>query len=529
MANVRAKWSLLVFGDELEACLLAITAARQGCKVTLARTATGMLGGLSTRGGLSYMDLTPEWLFPLTRSFLDRAGLKRVALHAPTADTLLTELLKESGVTVLSGVGAWEPLLNSQNELIGLKAQAHGDLSADFIVDATPDASLARACGVPALKGLGGLFGTHDRVQGLGVSPIFRVAGLSRLRLKAAEKRLRQNAQTPQLLAEVFPHLNAEQRQSLIHRPTYAPKSLDYIDILNPTLGAAYHRWRYGNTLSYEQAPFWIDGANIACLPDGTLGFNGLLGYWPNLNEQIALSEEKIPVPTEFTQELQAVERFLQEFTATPQLRVLAPQSLYVRQSITLQAQHNLSGQEILSGGVPEYEAIGTFSYWLDFRGLHPWMAYPELHPLPKPVYRSGLNLCLPKAEHKQWRRLLFLSRSAGYSPLSQGACRIVQHQAMLGEALGVAFGLLAKGYAEHISQLSAQEIRAGLQLWADELGQTLPPLEGVDTLAAQPVLSNSWLLAGDAALVHALQKAEPNTTLEGTVWQAPIRCGYDV
>ena len=512
--------SIAVLGDELESCLFAVAAAKQGANVTLLRRSDACLGGLSTRGGLSYMDITPELLPPLFHHFLKAVGWKRVALNPEKAHETLLTWFDELKIKLLSNVTYWESQTDSLGQLVKLKTN-QGDVEADWWVDSTPDAQLARALGVPYLAGLGGLCGAHPRVNSLGVSPVFRVSGLSRERLIEAEKAFREKTETSTLLEQVFPFYSETFREELLKRPIFSPEASDYIDLLNPGIGAAYHQWRYGSSVPYEQAPFWMDGYNISRLADGSLGFNGLVAYEPEWATQVALSTEQVPIPSRYLEELKAVETFLQTFTLTPDLKVHPPKSLYVRQTLQLQARQNLTGFDLLSGGKAEATSIGSFSYWIDLRGLHPWLAYPDYHPLPKPVFNTSLAPNFPKA-NPAWSNLAFLGRAAGYSPLSQGACRIVQHNALIAEGLAIAL-TTAYSSKQHPLEVEPQLIRAEMQRNAEALGLTLPQCSGSSTLESKPGLAESWLLQGDRAIAAKLQNLGYGQNLGSPVWKAPL------
>ena len=485
--------SVIIVGDELEACVTACVLGWHGVKVTILRRSTSLLGGLSTRGGLSYMDLTPEFIPPMMQVILNEVGLKRVALHAETADAVLKKRLADANVSVVSGVKAHAQVEGSS--ISGIQdAHTQHVYTADFYIDATPDATLARQAGVPSMLGLGGVFGDDDAVTALGVSPVFRVAGLDYRILQTAEEGLRHRADMPDLLATHMPWLTEVERHALIDRPTYAPEASDYLDILNNVIGVAYHHWRYGDarpSIAYESAPFWVDGFNIARLNDGTLGFNGLITRMP-LAEQVKASEEGLAPTDLMLAEMLAFVDFLKEITQVNDLQLVPPEELYIRQSFLLEAIENLSGRDLFLGGVDESESVGTFSYWLDFRGVHPWKAYPDLHPLPKPVFNVGLKPHFPKRIHN----LAFVGRSSGFSPLSQGACRIVQYGCLVGEALAHALSL---GFEQGVHPLAVApsviyEAQARL---ADALAVANPPRSaGINTL--NDTLAQSALLARD-------------------------------
>jgi hypothetical protein len=488
--------SVIIVGDELEACVTACVLGWHGVKVTLLRRSNSLLGGLSTRGGLSYMDLTPEFIPPMMQVILNESGLKRVALHAETADAVLKKRLADANVSVVSGVKAHAQVEGSS--ISGIQdAHTQHVYTADFYIDATPDATLARQAGVPSMLGLGGVFGDDDAVTALGMSPVFRVAGLDYRILQTAEEGLRHRADMPDLLATHMPWLSEVERHALIERPTYAPEASDYLDILNNVIGVAYHHWRYGDarpSIAYESAPFWVDGFNIARLNDGTLGFNGLITRMP-LAEQVKASEEGLAPTALILAEMLAFVDFLKEITQVNDLQLVPPEELYIRQSFLLEAVENLSGRDLFLGGVDESESVGTFSYWLDFRGVHPWKAYPDLHPLPKPVFNVGLKPHFPKRIHN----LAFVGRSSGFSPLSQGACRIVQYGCLVGEALAHA---LALGFKQglHPLALAPSVIYEAQARLADALAVANPPRSaGVNTL--NDTLAQSALLARDEAI----------------------------
>jgi len=488
--------SVIIIGDELEACVTACVLGWHGVKVTLLRRSKSLLGGLSTRGGLSYMDLTPDFIPPMMQVILNDAGLKRVALHAETADAVLKKRLSQAGVNIVSGIQTLSPLLEKATRITGIQdANTKTIYTADFYIDATPDATTARQTGVPSLLGLGGVFGDDDAVNALGVSPVFRVDGLDYRILQIAEEGLRHRSDMPDLLARHMPWLSEDERHALIERPTYAPEESDYLDILNNVIGVAYHHWRYGDSVAYESAPFWVDGFNIARLSDGSLGFNGLITRMP-LAEQVKASEEgQAPTPDMQT-EMQAFVDFLKEMTQVDDLHLLPPEEIYIRQTYLLEAQANITGQDLFLGGVEPSESVGTFSYWLDFRGVHPWKAYADLHPLPKPVFNVGLKPHFPK----QIDNLAFVGRSSGFSPLSQGACRIVQYGCIVGEALAHA---VAIAFQQGVHPLAVEpstvyEAQASL---AEALNVANPPRSaGVSTITQ--ALAHSALLARDESII---------------------------
>ncbi|HEY9686841.1 MAG TPA: FAD-dependent oxidoreductase [Coleofasciculaceae cyanobacterium] len=433
---------VLVVGDEVESILTAVSAARSGVKVILARRSTGRFGGLSVRGGLSYMDITPEFVTGLFQEFLKRTGLIRVALNPDRAHAVLSELLQEAGIEVFSGV---EVQIETDEAGFPCLARLEADgkniiIEPQVVIDATPDADVARSLGIPYVMGLGGILGEEQNF--LGVSPVFRIEGVSVDELRAFEEQLRQQPELSAILEKALPYHPPKLRSEYITRTTFAPEDMDYIDILNPVIGIDYHIWRHGNPESYANAGIFIDGGNISRLADGSLGFNGLVAKASALDldfdDLIAMSQGG-PIPEELRAEMKEFERYLRERAGFPEARVIPPAEMYVRQTLTLLAKDNMTARKAIEGGVPAERSIGTFSYWLDLRGAMLWKHFPG-EDLSKPVFNVGLDVALPL--HPRLQNFGFVSRSAGYSPIGQGTGRIVQHNALLGEGLGVAAAL---------------------------------------------------------------------------------------
>lgn len=452
------------------------------------------------------MDITPAYVCGLFQEFLTRCALVRVALNPDRASRVLAEMLSEASIEVISGVEAHVAFDREGNPTQAILNGPAGSLTVfpQVVIDAMPDADIARASGVPYIQGLGGILGADQDF--LGVSPVFRIDGLSVPDFRVFEERLRRNPQLPQILERALPYHPPELRADYITRPTYAPDDQDYLDILNPVIGIDYHIWRHGAPESYADADIFIDGGNVSRLADGSLGFNGLVAQAKALNlrfeDLIALSHDG-PTPEILRAEMRQFEQYLREVGGFANVSVIPPESLYVRQTATLLARENMTARKAIEGGVPPEQAIGTFSYWLDLRGTQLWKLYPG-EELPKPVFNVGLDVALPV--YPKLQNFAFVSRSAGYSPIGQGTGRIVQHNALLGEGVGIAAALSALSYTSLMEVVDNQmpEIQAVLK---ERWGRPLQ-IEGQATWTAQQVLS-SQLLRRDTAIIEALRASQ--------------------
>ena len=506
------QFDVLIIGDEVESILTAVSAARAGAKVALLRRSYGRLGGLSVRGGLSYMDITVEFATGLFREFLTRAGVIRVALNPERAHRVLADMLREDNVSIFSGVEAvveldeqgypgvinceritdfWQEALTGPDALspYGETADEAFQLDAKVVIDATPDADCMRALGVPYTVGLGEVLGEHQDF--LGISPVFRILGVTVAELRGFEESLRQRDDIAETLCNALKYHPKEMRDEFILRPTFAPDDQDYLDILNPTIGVYYHQWRHGRVDDYADAGIFIDGANIARLSDGTLGFNGLVArphaLGLELEDLLAMSQGGA-IPEELLDEMTHFERWLREVGGFAGVSILPPQEMYVRQTVNLLALETMTAIKTIMGGVPADRAIASFSYWLDMRGTQLWQLYPGEH-LPKPVFNIGLGVALPPNDFMDppLHNIAFVSRSAGFSPLAQGTGRIVQHNSLLGEGLGIAAALACS------KQVPLHEIA-----WAHvaEIQEVLRGRWGELKLAGQPTLDMAGIAA---------------------------------
>ncbi|MDH4378701.1 MAG: FAD-dependent oxidoreductase [Vampirovibrionales bacterium] len=511
---------ILVVGDEIESCLAAVSAARalkalgcQGSVMLLAPPAfeeTGLLGGLSTWGGLSYMDITLNevsalYKSPLFDEFLQRAGVIRVALDAQRASNTLRAMLTEAGVEVATGnATAIEPQATGW-EVLTQQGQA---FHTTVMIDATPDADVARLAGCRFIQGLGGLLqqvsGNSAAPNTLGISPLFTLCGLTRQALIAFEEILRQHPDTPQLIAAGLPWLSQTEQAELLTRPVFSPEDEDYVDILNPIIGLHWHRWRGGTPESYPSASPKIDGFNTAWLNKGqsneAFGFNGIVFHGDSTDEDIALSQGKHGMPSEMAQAVDSFCQFLREVGGLTVGSVSMATMPYVRQSVQVCTQAMVTGASLLQGGVDESEAIGTFSYWVDWRGANLKQYAPQLKSFPKPVFNVGLGSVFPTGDYNN---LAVVGRSAGYGPVAQGACRIIQHNAMVGEALGIA-AALAIHTQIYLTEVPITQIQAHQsKRYQAHYGQSLQPCGKAFWTAAE--CNAHPLLVAEQALINTL------------------------
>ncbi len=415
-----ADFDLLVVGNETEACLSAIAAARSGARTGLVVAPGALLGGLLTEDGLSFVDRDARHLIPpgnsphdgLFGQFLARADVKLVALEPSTGDLTLAAMLEGAGVTLIRS--EWQGAVVEGDRLRALVLADGNTLTARHFLDATPDGDFAQASGVRFTFG----FQEYGIPNVLGISPLPIVKGVSPERIVDTCRRLAQDPELEALRERIF----GERRfLELDH-------GVDYVLIGPPHLGLAYQRWREAEGIAFPYR-FEADGFNVAVTGPDTTSWNGLMYFSEDPETLLKLSREGADAV--FQAEARHFERFLRDGLGWSDATVTLPWGVYVRQTRhALDVRQRLTLEAIARSDAPE--RLGTFCYYPDFRGFHA----PKLPgPLTAPIL-LGPGLA------SNVRNLGIASRSAGYTPFAHSLCRLVQFNATLGTALGVAASL---------------------------------------------------------------------------------------
>ena len=473
---MKADFDLLVVGNETEACLSAVAGARAGARTALVVAPHAMLGGLLTEDGLSFVDRDARHLIPpeasphdgLFGQFLARAGVKLVALEPNTGDPVLADMLDEAGVTVIRA--SWQSALVEGTRLHALTLDDGSHVTSRHFLDATPDGDLAAAAGVRFTFG----FHEYGIPQVLGISPLPVVKGVSPERIVETCRQLAQDPELETLRERIF---GDRRFLDLDH-------GVDYVLIGPPHLGLAYQRWREAEGMPFPYR-FVGDGFNVAVTGPDTTSWNGLMYFSEDPDTLLRLSREGADAV--FKAEAQHFERFLQVGLGWNEATVELPWGVYVRQTRhALDVRRRLTLEAIAHADAPD--RIGTFCYYPDFRGFHA----PKLPgPLTAPIFMEpGLASNL--------RNLGIASRAAGYTPFAHSLCRLVQYNATLGTALGV-----AAAFAEDdLGTVSVPEIRREL----DRQGILADDPSGVDrneavrlAMQADPVMTREAQTAAQA------------------------------
>lgn len=456
-------WDVLVVGDEPAGVMTALELVDQLPRltglphprvalVTEADTRLG-LGGMIARSGLAYLDRNQvpkdmwDVLSPFAPSsrlyerFLRLTGVNHIAVDPRRASAALAKALRRAPIPVLSradlvGVG------REGRRLCLLQSRRYGSLGADLVIDASLGARVAHLAGVPFQGGLGPGELAH---QSLALGWIFEVQGLSLDQLRALEEHFTQRLLNPkdreaQAWIKLWPRYRRHPKQlqtDLLDEngdPQLAfSNTTDSADQRSPAMAIAFHG-ESGLGTDWRLSPVRLDQANIALLP-GRLSFNALLLRNNAEQNQRVLAGQNRPLPW-MRPYANKVTAFFKRHGAQ---RVVWMPELYVRSADQLAHPVAVLGEmEMANGGVPHNQALGTFSYFLDFRG-----GLKGIPGFPKPTFNFGYRHTLPR----DLDNLAVLGPAAGYGGLGGGAGRILELNISIGQGLAIASGLaLADG-----------------------------------------------------------------------------------
>ena len=408
------------------------------------------IGGTISRSGLAYLDRNQvpadlrsgHALFApssaLYRRFLHLSGVRMIAVDPTRAARSFTRALKATGIPVLPDAQLRGVTLE-RRRLCSLESARYGSLGAAYVVDASLGADLAHQAGVPFISGLGPPGLTRDSIA---LGWVFEVYGLPLEAVREAEASLTERILDPQddeaqRWLALWPEYRgrAARHQLLadlldpLGRPLLAyGATVDSADQQSPVFAIAFH----GQSGIQPRSPRWsvrLDPANIALLP-GRLSFNALIFHNDAAQNRLVLAGHGRPLPWMQTAAI-AVTRFFRRLGAS---RVVWMPELYIRSADEIaHPLQPLSASLMARGGVPAAEALGTFTYPLDFRG-----GLSRFVPPARPTFNFSYRHTLPR----ELANLAVLGPAAGYGGLGEGAGRIIELNISVGQGLATAIAL---------------------------------------------------------------------------------------
>ncbi|MFZ0406517.1 MAG: FAD-dependent oxidoreductase [Cyanobium sp.] len=454
------RFEVIVVGDEPAGVMTALELQRQlrdlagvrHPRIALLHSEAldAPIGGTISRSGLAYLDRnqvppdlrTGRPLFvpssALYRRFLKLTGVRVIAVDPRRAARALARALKAAAITVLPDAQLTGATLEG-SRLCTLESVRYGSLGAAYVVDASLGAELAHRVGVPFLSGLGPPALTRDSIA---LGWVFEVYGLPLEAVREAEASLTDRILDPrddeaQRWLALWPEYRGrDSRHQLLAdlldplgRPLLAYGStVDSADQQSPVFSIAFH----GQNGIPPRSPVWsvrLDPANIAILP-GRLSFNALIFHNDAAQNRLVLAGHGRPLAWMRTPAIE-VTRFFRRLGAS---RVVWMPELYIRSADEIaHPVQALSATRMAQGGVPAAEALGTFTYPLDFRG-----GLSRFVPPARPTFNFGYRHTLPR----ELANLAVLGPAAGYGGLGEGAGRIIELNISVGQGLAAAIAL---------------------------------------------------------------------------------------
>ncbi len=524
LMNLRS-YDIICFGDEVPGVLAVISAAREYRRRTklyprVLLMSKGNLqegiGGHLVRGGLAYLDrsqISQELRKSLNldtfgspptiyKEFLQKSGVRAIALDARKASAALKAMLLQAGVALLSKVEI-KSVNKEGKKITSIITSKETVYVAKQFIDATVNGELAQAAGVRKLNGFE-TFGLPN--SELPVTLVFETKGLSVRRLKEldyiylkrftnladseAQKFLLSAAGKDAKLAEELRLEMLDTRGNL--KTLWAGN--DYIDVRSPALSVAYHSFR-GRKLSFPETGIILDEGNIAILPDQRLSWNALL-FAVTSSEAEALARNGSKPTANMQREMSFVATWLKSLGAT---YVTPASELYIRHAGNVTGVvEPLTGAQMLRGGVPANEALGTFSYHFDVRGgisgigekakSRGWFKSLSFK---QPTFNIGIRHALMN----NVPNLAVISPCSGFEGLACSVGRIVEFNATVGQGVGIA-AVNAILNNKNLADVSNREVRQVLV----ETGQ-LPKIFGVANNADGMLLAQFENLVGADAI----------------------------
>ncbi|MGB9920034.1 MAG: FAD-dependent oxidoreductase [Moorellales bacterium] len=390
-------FQVVVVGAEPEGIAAALAAARSGAEVLLLERRPGP-GGLYTYGWLNTFDLNyapgserelvtrgifMEFFREAGGSSFDVEHLRRVFERL---------LRQEPGIEARYGVARIEPVVDDAARLVAVRVRWQGEtreIRARAFVDATADADLAAAAGVPWTYG----GRDHGSAEALPATLVFRLGGVDWQEVQKALNR------------DASPYTGAD----------------------------AVSAWGFGSQMGHYRPShprLRLPDLNLGRQRDGTVLVNGLQirgvnGLDPDsCREAYELAQRELPAIVAF------MRSHLPGFGRAELLGV-APE-LYIRETRHIRGEYTLTVDDVL-GNRYFPDQIGVGSYPVDLK---------RPVALGKPLMYSLPFRCLVP---QRIDNLLVVGRSASFTSLAAGSARVVPVGVVAGQAAGVAAAMAAR------------------------------------------------------------------------------------
>lgn len=460
VASLRTDYDVIVVGAEPEGVAAAVAAAREGADVLLLEGRDGP-GGLFTYGWLNSLDMSYGPAGELLTRGIFAEFWRDIGRHDSfdvqrAGEALASLLRRERRVVALYRRELVAPLLEGGRRVAGVTVRTPGagvkTYTARVVVDATQDADVAAAAGVPYTVG----GADRGQPETMAATLVLRVRNVD---WPALGKTLREDGDASS----------------------------------DATARSAWGFWPVMREYKPSADRFRVRGLNLGRQDDGTVLVNALQIFGVDGTDPAARREALTQGAAEAPR-LVAYMRARVPGFAQAELVGTAPE-LYVRETRHIQGQYVLSVNDVLEHR-NFTDKIAWASYPIDVQATSPanwgWV-------IGKPAaYSIPLRSLLPATVEG----LVVTGRSASYSSLAMASARTVPVGMATGQAAGVWAAMAARAgtgpaqmaaHAAAVQRLQERLVRQGAYLPEYRLTY---PLQGEPVLEAVRVLRPLGLIS---------------------------------
>lgn len=448
--KVKDSYDLIVVGSDPEGISAAVSAARSGLKTLLVDSyGRDVLGGLMTVGWLNSIDM--NWdntttAFPGKEKDHFNKGIftewyKKTEGHSfdvTTAANAFYDLVRsESNIDLDMKASGVKPIVKEESGSVRVEGvvmtRSDGteqQVLAKAVIDATQDADIAAAAGVPFTIGREDLGDPNSRMA---VTAVFRLKHIDDKAWNLIAKRLNGDGDSNTGVSEMS-------------------------------------AWGYGNEMKnyvpLNKERTKMRGLNIGRQLDGTILINalqifGIDGLNPeSRKEALEIARKEVPNVLKF---MQTFEEFKHA-----ELDAIAPE-LYIRETRHMNGLYRLSVIDLLENR-DQWDRIAFGSYPADIqRTSTSDNGAVVVHPL---KYAVPFRSIVPQKVDG----LLVVGRSASYDTLAHGSARVIPTGMAAGEAAGAAVKLAVEHGVSFRNMADSKPLIDELQKRLNDRGMDLKP-----------------------------------------------------
>jgi hypothetical protein len=454
VTKVQNKYDVIVVGTDPEGITAAVSAARNGLKTLLVDGKDRkILGGLMTLGWLNSIDLNYDYAkeSALTgkHAYLNEgifsewySMIEGKSFDVRTAANAFYQLVKkEKNIDVLLETQAIVPEMKISSAgsstvtglTITLKNGVKQSIQVNSVIDATQDADIAYAAGVPFTNGREDL---GDSKAQMAVTAVFRLKNVTKEVWGQIKKRLNDGTGGP----------GADETSAWGYKGMYDYKALD------PKLAS-------------------MRGLNIGRQNDNTILLNSLLLYQidpldpASRKKAVEQAKKELPNVVEF------MKKTYPEF-APVKLDGIAPE-LYVRETRHMQGEYRLTIVDLLENK-DQWDRIAFGSYEGDIQPSSPGSGGGAAVVLDPYKYAIPFRSIVPQ----KIDGILVVGRSASYDTLAHGSARVIPNGMAEGQAAGAAAKVAKELKLTFRQMISSKDSIVLMQNMLNKQGMDLQPYE---------------------------------------------------